>query len=99
MRISDWSSDVCSSDLPGPVHLSIPLGDLSREVDVPRPATETPPPVLPHSDPAAIREVVERLAAAQRPACIAGSTAERRVGNFGAMTCKYLWSPYPIKKE
>src|SRR3546814_19492722 len=27
MRISDWSSDVCSSDLPGPARLQIAAGD------------------------------------------------------------------------
>jgi acetolactate synthase-1/2/3 large subunit len=58
---------------PGPVHLSIPLSVLSREMDAPPAETETPPPVPPHADPAAVREIVERLAAAERPACIVGS--------------------------
>lgn len=58
---------------PGPVHLSIPLSVLIREVDAPPAETVTPPPVPAHTDPAAIREIVERLAAAERPACIVGS--------------------------
>ncbi|MBI3002842.1 MAG: thiamine pyrophosphate-binding protein [candidate division NC10 bacterium] len=58
---------------PGPVHLSIPLSVLSQEVDAPRIESEAPPQAPPHPDPAAIREAVERLAAAQRPACIVGS--------------------------
>ncbi|MGH7378647.1 MAG: thiamine pyrophosphate-binding protein, partial [Candidatus Methylomirabilales bacterium] len=58
---------------PGPVHLSIPLSVLSREVEAPPPPGETPPPVPPQPDTAAIREVVERLAAAERPACVVGS--------------------------
>src|SRR3546814_17432520 len=36
MRISDWSSDVCSSDLPGGVILHIGLGDSERGLDVRR---------------------------------------------------------------
>jgi len=60
---------------PGPVHLSIPLSVLSREVEAPPPLAETRPPVFPHPDPGAIRQVVERLAAAERPACVVGSGA------------------------
>lgn len=58
---------------PGPVHLSIPLSVLSREVEAPPSPGEAHPPVPPHPDPGAIREVVERLAAAERPACVVGS--------------------------
>jgi len=58
---------------PGPVHLSIPLSALSREVDASSAETETPPPIPPHPDPAAVREVVDRLAASERPACVVGS--------------------------
>src|SRR3546814_1689188 len=39
MRISDWSSDVCSSDLPGRVISLDPVGvglRLRRRIDVPR---------------------------------------------------------------
>jgi acetolactate synthase-1/2/3 large subunit len=60
---------------PGPVHLSIPLSVLSRELEAPPPLAETRPPVFPHPDPGAIRQVVERLAAAERPACVVGSGA------------------------
>ena len=60
---------------PGPVHLSVPLSVLSREVEAPPPLAETRPPVFPHPDPGAIRQVVERLAAAERPACVVGSGA------------------------
>ncbi len=60
---------------PGPVHLSIPLSVLSREVEAPPPLAETRPPVFPLPDPGAIRQVVERLAAAERPACVVGSGA------------------------
>ncbi|MGH7410772.1 MAG: thiamine pyrophosphate-binding protein, partial [Candidatus Methylomirabilis sp.] len=58
---------------PGPVHLSIPLSVLSQEVEAPASPGETPPPVPPHPDPVAIREVADRLAAAERPACVVGS--------------------------
>src|SRR3546814_18029749 len=36
MRISDWSSDVCSSDLTNPFKLETPAMQLDRAVDAPR---------------------------------------------------------------
>src|SRR3546814_6465452 len=34
MRISDWSSDVCSSDLETDVTFTVPAGDLARSLDI-----------------------------------------------------------------
>src|SRR3546814_8438247 len=83
MRISDWSSDVCSSDL---------LRILQREVgdDVPRadrvqveigfPALHTIGKDLRHID-------------AAGPVGV-GRSEERRVGKECVSTCRSRWSPY-----
>src|SRR3546814_11295599 len=99
MRISDWSSDVCSSDL-SPVQM-IPACD----------HTGTPPlPLLDHfgvglldenSDPS------ERLAPPitqlpdsridqlrRRVSSLLFRSEERRVGKECVSTCRYRWSPY-----
>src|SRR3546814_3245011 len=34
MRISDWSSDVCSSDLPPRLNIALPKNDLVQELDL-----------------------------------------------------------------
>src|SRR3546814_8771356 len=78
MRISDWSSDVCSSDLPGSAGAQQPdrrpnlnLGDA---VVTGFSGTLAPDPTRPH--PASKR------------------TEERRVGKECVSTCRSRWSPY-----
>src|SRR3546814_9780365 len=78
MRISDWSSDVCSSDLPTSVP---PDGDQAAAPPrAPTPAAvdhrSVPPPRPPIADPR-----VER-------------SEERRVGKECVSTCRSRWSPY-----
>src|SRR3546814_7656708 len=83
MRISDWSSDVCSSDLAAP---SGPLcGTLVSSTGTPpktalnqrqRPCP-LPPPRAPSRSPT-------------RP----GRSEERRVGKECVSTCRSRWSPY-----
>src|SRR3546814_1481418 len=55
MRISDWSSDVCSSDLPGKV------GDLRsrRKLDCLKPAASTPSPLVAASRPCQTSATIE----------------------------------------
>src|SRR3546814_20375115 len=83
MRISDWSSDVCSSDL---LHL---LGE-GRERDIveqqhgPAPQTATV-----SADPASPRRECQRCAALPQ-----GRSEERRVGKECVSTCRSRWSPY-----
>src|SRR3546814_12840862 len=96
MRISDWSSDVCSSDLPriariGGQHLALvdqiqdreAAGDLDRAGNLP--------------DLHLLRSLRER--GGQRiglaPAEIAADRSEeRRVGKECVSTCRSRWSPY-----
>src|SRR3546814_17469724 len=98
MRISDWSSDVCSSDL----LLSYPrdtAGSLMTTEFVSVPATWTVEATLQH-----IREV-ERTRktvyaiyvldpASQRLLRTASRSEERRVGKECVSTCRSRWSPY-----
>src|SRR3546814_1753127 len=83
MRISDWSSDVCSSDLRRPVRPFAvqrrprirpgleQVGDVEMRLGVPddQPAAVGQPAVQPRSE-------------------------ERRVGKECVSTCRSRWSPY-----
>src|SRR3546814_13441013 len=101
MRISDWSSDVCSSDLFGTVHYNVGmlLNRLDRREDA-----------LVHLRRAVFLEP-EREGARHLVAAIEGRTTasaplsfvrdlfdsrseERRVGEECVSTCRSQWSPY-----
>src|SRR3546814_14087001 len=97
MRISDWSSDVCSSDLT--VHHDDLVRKLhERETDIAI-AVE-----VPRNAPVGSRwlgegELVvlyreEDMPAAPSRLELAGSE-ERRVGKECVSTCRSRWSPYP----
>src|SRR3546814_19461053 len=94
MRISDWSSDVCSSDLTGfvpgraqgPAHPGHP-DDITRPktfapARIPRRCGKTPGhDVVCINNPPAVR------------------SEERRVGKECVSTCRSRWSPYQYKKK
>src|SRR3546814_19896320 len=107
MRISDWSSDVCSSDLPGAraaagrAFLASPLHDLAGDqqeeiLDEVLRVFEAPELALLFG-PGSRAEVplagwVESVAG---PQVIAGQRSEeRRGGTAWVGTCRYRWSPY-----
>src|SRR3546814_2201383 len=80
MRISDWSSDVCSSDLRAPVR---PNGnwvirDVERWLFAPT---------------VAVKEAMTANIAAPAKMDMARSE-ERRVGKECVSTCRSRWSPY-----
>src|SRR3546814_4673644 len=88
MRISDWSSDVCSSDLP------VVIFDRDRETDrriacllerdmIAATAEAVGAPDL--ADVEAEREIVGK---------IGDRSEERRVGQQCVSTCRSRWSPY-----
>src|SRR3546814_3418511 len=86
MRISDWSSDVCSSDL-------------WLRVDQPRSAALAWQPPVPAGD-AAVRGRAGAVLAGGRTLAAArhrqpGRSEERRVGKECVSTCRSRWSPYP----
>src|SRR3546814_16010435 len=84
MRISDWSSDVCSSDLPfgnarperGGIAAHRPLSRI-----LPIAMSALPHLVCPLDPPPLIR------------------SEERRVGKECVRTCRSRWSPYHSKKN
>src|SRR3546814_17566596 len=99
MRISDWSSDVCSSDHPDSIaslraavaqwkqpdapHMLVPQLDESYSLLQPHPK------LLKTAKPAA-RPRLDRYA---RAAAL-GRSEERRVGKECGSTCSTRWSPY-----
>src|SRR3546814_19743213 len=80
MRISDWSSDVCSSDLRAiaSADCCLALTSCARSRAAIACGSKT-------SD----------CASASAPSA---RSEERRVGKACVSTCRYRWSPYPLKK-
>src|SRR3546814_12063129 len=113
MRISDWSSDVCSSDLLPPPN--VVLHTRSAMMTMLAVANSDLLTILPaqwlHLPPASPNIVVfpfrERLHAA--PICMVhradlpltplARSEERRVGKECVSTCRSRWSPYHSKKK
>src|SRR3546814_16709085 len=105
MRISDWSSDVCSSDLGGrpgraPVVRAGPA--------VPRRARRGEPGRRRGGRRGAARRrragpaagaTMKRAVAFLPPFGCAARSEERRVGKECVSTCRSRWSPYPYKKQ
>src|SRR3546814_3425910 len=82
MRISDWSSDVCSSDL------RERAGDYTRMTLAENSGVT--------EEPLALADLAE--ARCSRDLCLAdhraGISEERRVGKECVSTCRSRWSPY-----
>src|SRR3546814_17216302 len=100
MRISDWSSDVCSSDLSGrgANHSFTIEPQPWSELDDLAKATNATPFMVVHS---ALAVLLARLSATTDIAIgapLAGRgeaerSEERRVGKECVSTCRYRWSP------
>src|SRR3546814_19049190 len=100
MRISDWSSDVCSSDL------CMDAGGRAMQEQLPSRSVSSPTGCLgrnPECKPAtdvwfnASGEPARRAAApASTPP---DRSEERRVGKECVSTCRSRWSPYNTKKK
>src|SRR3546814_11829238 len=88
MRISDWSSDVCSSDLLPSSPADGPLPSIRASVHALLPVSRNAPRLAdtPASAPVAL---------------IAGRfrSDERRVGKECVSTCRSRWAPYHSKKK
>src|SRR3546814_15931207 len=90
MRISDWSSDVCSSDLGGPSRGPNPLGGGRGVHDVG--ADQGRQGAL---APSGGREGE----GAHAGEVVLDRSEERRVGKEGVSTCRSRWSPHHSKKQ
>src|SRR3546814_20633617 len=95
MRISDWSSDVCSSDLPDRWNAVNAKDDAYRRV--------TASGTFRHDRETLVQAVTERGAGywVVTPLETPGFTRseERRVGKECVSTCRSRWSPYHKKKK
>src|SRR3546814_16709323 len=102
MRISDWSSDVCSSDLR--LDRSIPfleMGIVFQPLALPLVAAQPGErgdigdAVFRTAEPGALRQpLVDHPVKAPRLVGVARSE-ERRGGKECVSTCRFRWSPYP----
>src|SRR3546814_15873399 len=105
MRISDWSSDVCSSDLPA---IAIDNADLGLEIGMfaEAAAFEHIAKLLLAPAPARLGRVAQRVdelrrlarhtlgpLAHRRDLAVEQRTEERRVGKGGVRTCRSRGSP------
>src|SRR3546814_12071605 len=97
MRISDWSSDVCSSDL----RYSLLDGHLRVEVLKDLGITEVECLVAADDDTYTYNKRINRLAPIQEHRMIQRAidrgvprSEERRVGKECVSTCRPRWSPY-----
>src|SRR3546814_13508576 len=111
MRISDWSSDVCSSDLLGRQR---EVADLIQEQCSAIGALETAGPrfvgagigAAPHAEEFGFHQIQrdrraidrDERAAPARSLLVQPSPEERRVGQEGVSTCRARWSPYHPNK-
>src|SRR3546814_16940448 len=99
MRISDWSSDVCSSDLPGDGASPPRGGDDHHPAD--RGAVTPGGGCGGDDDPAPGRELPPR--ASHRLSLVrvrvADRSEERRVGKECVSTCRSRWLPCTYKKK
>src|SRR3546814_10987969 len=91
MRISDWSSDVCSSDLAGEdPGLPLECGGASLRLAAPADGGAVPEPLRGGGRPGR---------AGPRARLSGARSEERSVGKECVSTCRYWWSPYHEKKK
>src|SRR3546814_12627363 len=105
MRISDWSSDVCSSDLQPRARRGIVAGKPQRRAPdggdqwrgrgrEDESASAVDQEIGEHA-----RQAQQRALGAERLAEGVERSEARRVGKEGVSTCSSRWSPYHYKKK
>src|SRR3546814_20415791 len=105
MRISDWSSDVCSSDLVGHIVGDVRALRRPREQqpgeadgidDIVRPRLPCEQFIILRADDDADRYARGEVADGQydQDRGVIARSEERRVGKEGVSTCRSRWSPY-----
>src|SRR3546814_14886473 len=96
MRISDWSSDVCSSDLADRRDTGGGMSDVGFPLAILAEITHRCPLQCPYcSNPLALEAASAELSTDAWKRVIAEARSEeRRVGQECVSTCRYRWSPY-----
>src|SRR3546814_10972849 len=95
MRISDWSSDVCSSDLVATARAVVHDGGVTDDVIDPIAAVQlvvTAAGFLEHGGEDVAVDAVVSLQTGD-PVVAAARSEERRVGKECVSTCRSRWSP------
>src|SRR3546814_14661153 len=92
MRISDWSSDVCSSDLANAAELKIGYVQVDKILQEAPQTAESGKKLEKEFSPRT--QELERM---QKQ--IRDRSEERRVGKECVSTCRSRWSPYHKKKK
>src|SRR3546814_14726413 len=98
MRISDWSSDVCSSDLLT-AGLALPAGDCAQRVEPPRDRGEEAFLRLHVRGNGAEQRGLRLIGPVRTAKPLNGRSEERRVGKECVSTCRSRWSPDHYKKK
>src|SRR3546814_12601522 len=89
MRISDWSSDVCSSDLPESWQVrSEQVREHGLQPLLAATAERWFTPAFNATHPDVVRDILQRF-----------RSEERRVGKECVSTCSSRWSPYHYNKK
>src|SRR3546814_11107725 len=101
MRISDWSSDVCSSDLDDLLRIVTPADERTGHDRPPAAASGGVQDTSAEPDPG--DDPIPHLPGPERAERLHGDvdarSEERRVGKEGVSTCRSRWSPYHEKKN
>src|SRR3546814_12924435 len=101
MRISDWSSDVCSSDLPASAYgKKLPKRLMKPKTSMTRPTTAQPlrtriMPPKKHTVPFHFSRCASHRRVLWKPM----RSEERRVGKECVSTCRSRWSPSHSKNQ
>src|SRR3546814_15902127 len=95
MRISDWSSDVCSSDLRPYWWTLKPMPNMSAGCSTSRESESVHFPSHWRCSVARFRLLSPGTGTRQK--CCSSRSEERRVGKECVSTCRSRWSPYQSK--
>src|SRR3546814_17688280 len=105
MRISDWSSDVCSSDLgnlAGAIELPLAVGLVGGAVKI-HPTARALVAILQVETAGELARIIAAVGLAQNfgamKAPATERSEERRVGKECVSTCRSRWSAYHSKKK
>src|SRR3546814_15479184 len=99
MRISDWSSDVGSSDLSRLPPDRVPVGRSNAAPPSPLRITQSKPTVLLQRTRSITSGLVKIICASISTSISPARSEERRVGKECVSTCRSRWSPYHYKKK
>src|SRR3546814_12043268 len=97
MRISDWSSDVCSSDLTTETTPTSEAGYITvtgSRIRLPAAAESKEPIVVLDQEYIEARNLTNVADALNELPIYQGRSEERRVGKECVSTCRSRWSPY-----